>query len=266
MDKYISDNLKLWNKRVDVHFDSRFYDVEAFLAGKSSLNSIELGSMGDISGLKILHLQCHFGLDSLSLVRAGAEEVVGVDFSDKAVEKANYLSRETGLNARFIQSDVLKLDQVLEEKFDMIFTSYGVLGWLPDLASWSRIVDHFLKPGGIFYIVEFHPVLYMLDEQSGAIKYDYFHQVEPSTEEESVTYTGGDLYEPMTSHFWSYSLSEVLHEFIKRDYKIELFKEHPYSPYNCFPKMKEVDVGKYQLGTIEPSFPHLFELKCRKKR
>jgi hypothetical protein len=115
-------------------------------------------------------------------------------------------------------------------------------------------------------MVEFHPVLYMIDPENNEIKYDYFHQIQPSSEEESTSYTDGESYDSMISHFWSYSLSEVLEQFIKKDYQIEMFAEHSYSPYDCFPGMKMIDVGKYQLGSINPSFPHLFELKCRKKR
>ena len=126
---YLKINQQLWNNKTAAHFHSDFYDVPSFLAGKSSLNAIELALLGtSIKGKRILHLQCHFGLDSFSLARLGAQ-VTAVDFSEKAIQKARELKHQLKLDVQFIQSDINQLDQVLDQKFDLIFTSYGVLGW-----------------------------------------------------------------------------------------------------------------------------------------
>src|SRR3569833_2969415 len=169
---YFEENKKLWNQRTTVHKDSSFYDVTSFLGGKSSLNEIELREIGDVKGIKILHLQCHFGMDSLSLARMGAD-VTGVDLSDAAIEEARKLNEELSLGAKFICCNVYELKNHLEEQFDIVFTSYGVIGWLPDLNKWAEIIGHFLKPGGFFYMAEFHPVVWMLDEDFKEVKYSY---------------------------------------------------------------------------------------------
>lgn len=152
MDKisdYLNVNKEAWNKKTPVHFASEFYDNEAFIAGKNSLNSIELALLGDVKEKRILHLQCHFGQDSISLARMGAE-VTGVDLSDVSIKIANELAEKTDTSVRFIECDLYSLDQVLNEQFDIVFTSYGTIGWLPDMDRWADVVSKFLKPGGQF--------------------------------------------------------------------------------------------------------------------
>src|ERR1700748_3023902 len=139
---YKEINKEAWNKKTAVHVDADFYDVPAFLNGKNSLHTTELNLLGNVKGKSILHLQCHFGLDTLSLARMGAK-VTGIDLSDKAIAKARELNTKLGLDATFICCDIYDLPQNLNEKFDLIFTSYGVLGWLPDLQKWAAVIDHF---------------------------------------------------------------------------------------------------------------------------
>ncbi|MCK5906496.1 MAG: class I SAM-dependent methyltransferase, partial [Flavobacteriales bacterium] len=152
-------NRESWNKRSEVHFVSEFYDNKSFLEGKISLTEIELSELGDVKGKSLLHLQCHFGQDTLSFARMGAK-VTGVDLSDKGIEFANVLKEKSGIDAEFIVSNVYDLKENLKGEFDIVFTSFGVLGWLPDLDKWAEIVSHFLKSGGIFYIAEFHPIVW----------------------------------------------------------------------------------------------------------
>ena len=170
---YIKKNKTLWNKRTDYHFNSEFYDVDNFINGKSSLNDIELDLLGDIKNKTILHLQCHFGQDTLSLARLGAI-VTGVDLSDNAINKAKELAVKLNSNARFICCDVYDLPEHLKEKFDIVFTSYGTIGWLPDLNKWARLIADFLKPGGTFILVEFHPFLWIFDNDFNNVEYSYF--------------------------------------------------------------------------------------------
>src|SRR3954464_11903705 len=154
-DEYIQSNRKLWNDWTGIHAQSEFYDVESFKEGKFRLHPIEKEELGDVRGKTLLHLQCHFGLDTLSWANLGAI-VTGADFSDKAIDLARELSRETGLPATFICSNIYDLPAALEGQFDIVFTSHGVLGWLPDMPNWGKVVAHFLKPGGTFYVAEVH--------------------------------------------------------------------------------------------------------------
>ena len=178
MDDYKKANLALWNEWAHLHAGSAFYDVEGFKAGKTSLNPLEMEELGNVAGKTLLHLQCHFGLDSLSWARLGAS-VTGVDFSDQAIALARSLSQEVGLEAEFVCSDIYELPQVLAGQFDIVYTSYGVLAWLPDLKNWAAVIAHFLKPGGVFFIAEFHPFAMVFDNSETAtglrIQYPYFH-------------------------------------------------------------------------------------------
>ena len=159
MKNYLEINRKSWNAKVEPHLKSDFYFVDEFLNGKTSLNSIELEILGDVSGKEILHLQCHFGQDSISLSRMGAK-VTGIDLSDKAIEAAQDLAQKCGTDTSFLVSDVYELPKILDKKFDIVYTSYGTIGWLPDLEKWAEVISHFLKPGGKFVFVEFHPFVW----------------------------------------------------------------------------------------------------------
>jgi len=171
---YLDINRASWNSRTDSHLKSEFYDLPGFLQGRSSLNDIELDLLDDIQGKTILHLQCHFGQDTISLSRLGAE-VTGVDLSDKAIESARKIAEQTNADVRFICCDLYDLPNHLDQQFDYVFTSYGTIGWLPDLDKWAKVISSFLKPNGKFVFVEFHPVVWMFDDNFEKIGYRYFN-------------------------------------------------------------------------------------------
>lgn len=147
MDQYVQANRTLWNAWTLLHEKSEEYDLAGFRGGRCALKPVELAELGDIEGKSMLHLQCHFGLDTLSWARRGVR-VTGVDLSDDAIRLARSLSSELGIPADFIRSDLGDLHLVLDEKFDIVFTSYGVLPWLPDIRAWGETVARFLVPGG----------------------------------------------------------------------------------------------------------------------
>ncbi len=189
---FFNTNKKAWNNRTPFHLQSELYDLEGFKKSKSSLKFIELEELGNVNNKTMLHLQCHFGQDSLSWARMGAK-VTGVDFSDEAIEVARSLNDELNLGAKFICSNIYDIEEHLDEKFDIVFTSYGTIGWLPDMKEWGRLVSHYLKPGGIFYMVEFHTVLCMFDDDFKNFMYSYFNCGEF---EEEVEGTYDDIYAP----------------------------------------------------------------------
>ena len=162
MNEYEKANRKLWNELTEVHVKS--YGVGRFRNGESTLDEIQLKEVGSVEGLSLLHLQCHFGLDTLSWAREGAT-VTGVDFSDETIEHANRLKDELKMGARFICCSLYDLKDHLDDVFDVVYTSQGVLCWLKDLKEWAAIIDHFLKPRGTFYIMEEHPVVRIFDDQ-----------------------------------------------------------------------------------------------------
>ena len=209
-EKYIIENRKLWNARVPVHVKSAFYNMQDFLKGKCSLKHIELDLLGDVYAKSILHLQCHFGQDSLSLARKGAE-VTGVDFSDVAINQAREFSQQLGINAQFVCCDIYKLKEYLDKKFDIVFTTYGTIGWLPDLERWAEIITHFLKPGGELIFAEFHPVVWLFDSDFKEIVHSYFN-VGPIIDESTHSYAGDISIEQCIEHGWNHSLAEVITE------------------------------------------------------
>lgn len=235
-ENYLEINKETWNRRTEVHVDSEFYDNESFIKGRSSLNDIELGLLGDIKGKKILHLQCHFGQDTISLSRLGAE-VTGVDFSDVAIQKAEALAKKVGTNTKFICCDVYSLPDMLSEQFDIVFTSYGTIGWLPDIVKWGQVVSTFLKPNGHFVFAEFHPVVWMFDSTFKHIQYNYFN-AETIIEHSEGTYTDGGAEMRNTEISWNHPLSDVINSLIGAGLEIKSMNEFDYSPYNCFQNMK----------------------------
>lgn len=259
---YIEANKELWNQRTDAHFKSDFYDVPAFIEGKNSLNPIELELLGDVKGKSILHLQCHFGQDTLTLARMGAN-VTGIDLSDNAIEKANELAAELNLNATFICSNIYDLKENLQGKFDIVFTSYGTIGWLPDLKNWAEIISCFLKPGGEFIMADFHPVLWMFDDNFKYIQYSYFNK-EIIIEEEEGTYADRSADIKMKSYSWNHSSSEVINSLIDAGLMLNSFDEYDYSPYNCFNNLAEKAAGQYQIKGLEGKIPMVFAIKSRK--
>jgi SAM-dependent methyltransferase len=256
MDKYLATNQQSWDHRTKEHIASKFYDVKSFINGKNSLNDIELNELGDVKGKSLLHLQCHFGLDSLSLARLGAH-VTGIDISSESILQASKLRDQLGLEAEFICSDVYSIRDQIDSQFDIVYTSYGVIAWLPDLEEWAKIIASSLATGGIFYMVEFHPFLSAMEGEH------YFHKMEPDSYEE-VSYTE-NASTPLPLHSWSHPISSVINALIRNGLKLSFFNEFPFSPYNCFDNLIEREPGKYYRTTTSPEIPMLFSLKAIKE-
>jgi SAM-dependent methyltransferase len=260
---YMNKNKDLWNKRTDYHFKSAFYNMDGFLKGDSSLNEIELNLLGDINGKTILHLQCHFGQDTLSLQRMGAQPT-GIDFSDNAIKKAKELGLRLGLDTRFICCNIYDLHEHLTETFDIIFTSYGTIGWLNDLHKWGKLISDYLKPGGSFILVEFHPVIWMFDSEFKKIEYSYFKK-DPIIELEANTYADEKAAINLESITWNHSISEVFQALKKYGLQVDDLQEYDYSPYNCVKNMEELAPKKYVIKDFGNKIPMVYSLVATKK-
>lgn len=259
---YLSVNKQLWNVKVDHHIESDFYGMEDFLAGGTSLKSIELNLLGDVTGKRILHLQCHFGQDTLSLARMGAI-VTGADFSDKAIEKANLLKNQLNLEAQFVCCDIFDLPQHLEGQFDIVYTSYGTIGWLPDLNKWAKVIEHFLAPKGQFIFVEFHPIVWMFDDDFEKVTYTY-HKSEPIVEQTVGTYADKNAPISNQSISWNHGLAEVQTALLNTGLQLKSFKEYDYSPYSCFNHLEEFEAGKFRIQYIGNLIPMVYSLVFKK--
>ncbi|MBX9449470.1 MAG: class I SAM-dependent methyltransferase [Taibaiella sp.] len=210
-----------------------------------------------------MHLQCHFGQDSISLSRIGAE-VTGVDLSDKAIESARQIAKDTNSGTRFICCDIYDLPNHLDHQFDMVFTSYGTIGWLPDLDKWAKIVSRFLKPNGRFVFVEFHPVVWMFDDNFETVFYRYFNSgaiIETNT----GTYAEKTADITLESVSWNHGLSEVVNSLIQNGLEINALEEYDYSPYNCFNKTIEFEPKKYRIEHLGDKIPMVYSIMATKK-
>ncbi len=259
---YIEKNKDSWNQRTEYHVKSEFYQNDDFLGGQSSLNDIELDLLGDIRGKSILHLQCHFGQDTISLSRLGAT-VTGMDLSDKAIAHARKTADQLNTDTKFVCCNLYDLRDHLNQKFDIVFTSYGAIGWLPDMDKWAAIVSHFLKPGGRFILVEFHPFVWMFDPAFKEIQYNYFN-TETIAELESGTYADRDAPIKHEAISWNHNLGEVINALLQNGLSIDLLNEYDYSPYNCFSETVKLDDRKYRIKHLGDKIPMVYSVVASK--
>ena len=265
--KYYEKNQKMWDEAVKRNVKSPTYRVNEFLDGETTLNTIELEEVGNVKGKSLLHLQCHFGLDTISWARKGAK-VTGVDFSPEAINKAEELSEKTGVEARFILANIYDLPDILNEKFDIVFTSYGVHCWLNDIERWAEIVAHFLKPGGVFYIAEFHPFIAIFDYETKEdfdLKYSYFKSEEPyeylndgtvSESEENI--------EKAHSYEWNHGIGKVVTAIVKAGLQIEFLHEFPMTTFPRFQFLKQKEDGYWYYDDPKVQLPLTFSIRATK--
>lgn len=240
----IAANRTLWDAWTRLHRDSDFYDVPGFLGGQDPLNRIETQELGDVSGKRLLHLQCHFGLDSLAWARRGAD-VTGVDFSPEAVTTARELAEKTGVEATFVESDVYALEDLGLGTFDIVHTSYGVLSWLPGLDRWARIAASHLTDGGLFHLVENHPLPGVFDDDGETLRWPYLATGEPLRLESKGSYVGRIEEGPLTEYCWPHGIGEVVTALVGAGLRIEWLREHPRTPYPFPDFLEERPDGTY---------------------
>jgi len=263
--EYFDTNQKLWDEKTRIHVKSDFYDVPAFINGKNTLSKIELAELPDLNGKTVLHTQCHFGQDTLSMQRMGAQ-CTGIDLSSVAIDQARAYNKQLGLDAKFVASNVYDIDQHLDEQYDLVFTSYGVIGWLPDLKRWAEQLMKRLKPGGIFYIAEFHPTMYMFDWDTSKIAFTYFNSGNPTMEIEEGTYADRSSDIRLKEYFWQHSLEDIFSTLIAEGLRIDSFREYDYSPYQIFGQEVKRAEQEYLFPINNINIPLVFSIKGTKNQ
>ncbi len=264
MNQYNTTNRALWDGWAGINSRAASYRTEEFRAGQNSLHSVELAEVGEVNGKSLLHLQCHFGLDTLSWARLGAN-VAGIDFSQEGIRIASELSRDLGIPAEFICCDIYELPQHLDRQFDVVYTSYGVLCWLPDLTRWAELVFRYLRPGGRFHIAEFHPVLYAFDPPKSGNHMvpilPYFPSSEPQMWEEIGSYADRSADFRHDSYIWQHSLAEVVNSLIAAGLRIDHLNEFPYCVDEILPGVmhQKPDGWWYLTGDVD-SLPLMFSI------
>lgn len=260
--KYFETNKATWNEKTKIHVESGMYDLEAFKNGASSLMPYELKALGDVKGKSLLHLQCHFGQDTLSWSRLGAN-CVGVDISDEGIGFAQKLNEELELDADFVCCNVLETSKYVTDTFDIVFTSYGVIGWLPNLEPWGQMIADRLNKGGVFYMAEFHPIVWMFDYLEGKpIMKNGYMQDEVIYEEYEDTYANTDSKMISKEYGWNHGLSEVINALTKAGLRIDYLNEYDESPYNVLPDLEQTKSGMH--ATKDKLYPLIFEIKATK--
>ncbi len=267
---YMNVNRKRWDELVGLHEKSAFYDVAGFKAGRITVSELERQELGDVKGKSLLHLQCHFGMDTMSWARLGAT-VTGVDYSEKAITLARSLAAELGIEANFVCSNIYDLvsQEKLSDQFDIVYTAQGVLGWLPDLEGWAKTIAHYLKPGGTFYILEGHPFMWMIDEKKEGftVGYPYFLKEALKFEEEHSYADPEVVLVNKTEYGWNHSYSEIIDSLLSQRLSLEFFHEFPFCGWAPFPEMERGEDGWYRFKDENKRnlLPLMFSLKASKK-
>ena len=263
MDEYIAANRANWDARTPVHLASRSYDVEGWLAEERGPRAEEAALLGSVEGLRLVHLQCHIGLDTLAWARAGAD-VVGLDLSPAAIAAAEELARRAGLEhrARFVCADVNDAAAALgEERFDIVYVSLGALCWLPSVRRWANQVAAVLVPGGRLFLQDSHPVSHALDDVDGVFVRSYFEEPEPTGYDDGATYTDGPpLAESQSTFEWNHGIGEIVNALIGERLVIDSLDEHDWTRFGRFPWLTDDGTAHWRAPPERPRIPLAFTL------
>jgi len=261
-----------WDERVPVHLGPRGYDMAGLEAGTARLNAIEEAELGSVAGLRLLHLQCHFGRDTLILAQRGAS-VVGLDFSAPAIEAACALAERLRLGdaARFVQADLYDAPAAIGEAagFDLVYVTWGTLCWLPDIQGWARVVSHFLKPGGYLYLAEGHPAAQVLDDATplpdGRPRFfaPYFHEAALVLNESRDYVDSEARLENATTHQWIHPLGHVVTALIDAGMRLDWLHEHPAVTWRMFACLEADAAGLFRWPD-KPWLPLAYSLRASK--
>jgi SAM-dependent methyltransferase len=270
---YRAVNRANWNERAPAHAASPDYAVDRFLADPSYLSHVvrfDLPRLGDVAGLRGVHLQCHIGTDTISLSRLGAR-MTGLDFSGASLAVARDLAARAGAEIEYVEAEVYDAPDVLGSAgFDLVFTGVGALCWLPDVARWARVVSALLRPGGRLFIREGHPMLWAIDETRSdgvlAVDYPYFETAEPLVWEEDGTYVATDAsFQHNVTHSWNHGLAEVVTAVTAAGLELTMLEEHDSVPWNAIPgRMTRDEHDEYRLTERPERLPCTYTLQARK--
>jgi len=265
-DRYVESNRRLWDEWADVHARGDWYDLGAVRAGADKLRRYEVDEVGPVAGKRLLHLMCQLGTDSIAWARRGAE-VTGVDFSPRAVEIATKLAAETGVDASFVCADVMRLPEVLSGQWDIVYSSRGVLGWLPDLYAWAEVAASFVGQGGFLYLTDIHPIAKTLNDRSTELQVTrpYFPRSEPIGYPVSGSYA--DPAAEVRSdikYLWSHSVAELVTAVAQAGLVIEFFHEFEWLD-RPWPFLRQTGERTWELPPdTRAELPLFFSLRARK--
>ncbi|MET9296049.1 class I SAM-dependent methyltransferase [Streptomyces sp. NPDC003077] len=263
----IQANQANWDARTPIHIASDFYGQRIT---SDWFASFEWEDLGDLDGRDVVHLQCHLGTETVAFADLGAR-TVGLDFSEAALKEARRLADESGRDIEFVWSDVHRAVEALGgRRFDVVYTGKGALCYLPDLTAWARVVRDLLRPGGMLYLVEFHPLLNALGPVSGpdgdelTLRHDYLAGRGPIRSDNPYTYTDGPPVEgATTSYEWRHGLGEIVGALTGAGLTVDVLRETDLLPWKRFEAMERAENGWWRLPADQPKIPLLFALRAR---
>jgi SAM-dependent methyltransferase len=260
---WLALNRALWDERVPIHVSGEFYDVERFLAGRSTLRSFELAELGDVRGCSLVHPQCHFGLDTLSLARLGAR-VTGLDFSPAAIEAARTLAQRAKLEAEFVCANVYDAVAALDgRRFEVVYTGLGAVLWLPDIERWAATMAALLAPGGRFYMAEFHPITDVFADDGLEVAHSYFDRAAHAYDEPGTYADPQAATVHNRSLEWTHGLGDVVSALAAAGLRIELLHEHDFTLHARFPFLESTEERTYHMPPGMPALPLMYSLRAR---
>ncbi|HTU85140.1 MAG TPA: class I SAM-dependent methyltransferase [Solirubrobacteraceae bacterium] len=263
-DEWRELNVRHWDELVPIHLQGAFHDVSGFLAGGSTLRPFERAELGPVAGLKLVHAQCHFGLDTLSWAREGAA-VTGFDFSAAAVREARDLAQRARLTAEFLEADVYDaIDALGGRTFDVVYTGIGAIHWLPDITRWAEVMARLLAPGGRFYMAEFHPFASVFADDE-LIAVDSYFDPGPHIHTSAGSYADPTAQTTQNTRVtWNHVLGDVVTSLAEAGLVIELLREHPVALRACWPFLERSVDGTYRAPSGRPDLPLLYSVRARR--
>jgi len=270
IDHHRETNRANWDARVDIHVGSDVYGLNRFADDPQFVGEVvrfDSAKVGDVTGKRLIHLQCHIGSDTIGWARLGAE-VMGVDISPKSVEAARRLSEEVGTPARFVEAEIYDVPQVVTEEFDVVYTGVGAVCWLPDIRGWAEVVAGLLGPGGVFYMREGHPIMWAMDDERDddllVIKHPYIEMAEPLMWSEDTTYAGeGEVASPVT-YEWNHGMAETIQALIDAGLRIDRIEEYDFLEWEFGPVNQPGEDGRYRLAEGRERLPLMWSLLATK--
>lgn len=271
MDEYRKANLANWDERVAGHMAPDGYGVDQFIENPTRITSVvqhDAAKIGDVSGLTLLHSQCHIGTDTLSWARLGAT-VTGLDFSPKAIDAARGIAARSGLDATFVETELYDAPEHISGTFDLVYTSVGAICWMPDLTKWAQILAGFVKPGGRFWIRDSHPALMALDDtrddEQLVVRFPYFHQATPINFPDEASYLGSATLENKDSYSWAHSIADVITALMDAGLTLERVEEYKHLDWQFLPFMEKQEDETWVLPeAIRDNVPMQFSILSKK--
>lgn len=271
MADYADANRRNWDERAALHAGDTTgsYRIAEVLAGQSCLHSIEAREVGPLHGKDVAHLQCHIGLDTISLKHLGARSATGLDFSPVAIEAARDFARRAGADVSFVEASVYDAAAALGRTYDLVYVTWGAINWLPDIFAWAKVVASLLRPGGRLYLLEGHPQMNQLEARNGRLELEFDWRTpreRPLVFDDAQTYTGDNRRIASTRCYeWIHPLGDIVNAVVSAGLSLDFLNEHESLVWRAFPFVVPAGQNEFALPAGQPRIPLAFSLGATRR-